>query len=50
MKIRKEVNGYLNGKKIAKNLVALALKEYKSLDEVKKELKEHFPDIVFKVE
>jgi SPX domain protein involved in polyphosphate accumulation len=47
---RKDVNGYLNGKKIAKNLLALALKENKTLDDVKKKLREYFPEIVFKVE
>jgi hypothetical protein len=47
---QKDVNGYLDGKKIAKNLLALALKENKALDDVKKELREHFPEIVFKVE
>jgi hypothetical protein len=47
---QKDANGYLNGKKIAKNLLAWALKENKTLDEVKKELREHFPEIVFKVE
>jgi hypothetical protein len=47
---RKEVNGYVNGEKVAKNLLALALKQNKMLDEVKKELREHFPEIVFKAE
>jgi hypothetical protein len=47
---RKDANGYLNGKKIAKNLLALALKENRTLDEVRKELREHFPEIIFKVE
>jgi len=47
---RKEVNGYVDGKQVTKNLVALALKENKSLNEVKREMKEHFPEIVFKVE
>jgi len=47
---QKDVNGYVDGKKVAKNLLALALKENKSLNEVKRELKEHFPTIVFKVE
>jgi len=47
---RKEVNGYVDGKKVAKNLIALALKENKMLNEVKAELKKHFPTIIFKVE
>jgi hypothetical protein len=47
---RKEVNGYVKGEKVAKNLVALALKQNKMLDDVKKELREHFPAIVFRVE
>ena len=47
---KKEVNGYVDEKKIAKNLVALSLKENKMLTDVKKELREHFPSIVFKVE
>jgi len=47
---RKDVNGYVGGKKVAKNLLALALKQNKTLNEVKIELKEHFPTIVFKVE
>jgi len=46
----KEVNGYVNGEKVAANLVALALKENKMLADVKAELKEHFPTIEFKVE
>ena len=46
----KEVNGYVNGKKIAKNLVSLALKENRMLDDIKKELREHFPEIIFKAE
>jgi hypothetical protein len=50
MNKRKDVNGYVNGKKIAKNLLALALKQNKMLDDLKKELREHFPEIVFKVE
>jgi hypothetical protein len=50
MNKRKDVNGYVNGKKVAKNLLALALKQNKMLDEVKKELREHVPEIVFKVE
>jgi len=50
MRKRKEVNGYVNGSRIAKNLVALALKQNRFLDDVKRELKETFPDIVFKVE
>jgi hypothetical protein len=47
---RKEVNGYVNGKKVASNLVELALQQNKMLDAVKKELRAHFPEIVFKVE
>jgi hypothetical protein len=50
MNKRKEVNGYVNGEKVVKNLVTLALKQNKMLDEVKKELRDHFPEIVFKVE
>jgi len=46
----KEVNGYVNGEKVAANLVELALKENKLLTDVKAELKEHFPTIIFKVE
>ena len=47
---RKEVNGYADGKKVAKNLIALALRENKMLIEVKAELMRHFPAIVFKAE
>jgi hypothetical protein len=47
---RKEVNGYVNGEKAAKNLVALALEQNKMLDDVKKELRARFPEIIFKVE
>jgi hypothetical protein len=47
---RKKVNGYVNSKRIAKNLVALALEQNKMLEDVKKELRAHYPEIVFKVE
>jgi len=47
---RKEVNGYVNGEKVASNLIAKALKENKLITEVKAELKEFFPTIVFKAE
>jgi hypothetical protein len=47
---RKEVNGYVKDKLVAKNLIALALKQNKFLDNVKRELKENFPTIVFKFE
>jgi hypothetical protein len=50
MNKRKDVNGYVNGKKVATNLLAMALKQNKMLDDLKKELREHFPEIVFKVE
>jgi hypothetical protein len=46
----KDVSGYVNGKKVAKNLLALAVKQNKMLVDVKKELRERFPEIVFKVE
>ena len=46
----KKVNGYVNNELVAKDLLTLALKEYKMLSEVKNELKKHFPTIVFKVE
>jgi protein required for attachment to host cells len=47
---QKEVNGYINGKKVAKNLVLLALEQNKMLGDVKKELKAHFPEIIFRQE
>jgi len=47
---RKDVNGYVEGKLIAKNLLTKALKENRMLDEVLAELRSHFPGIVFKVE
>jgi hypothetical protein len=47
---REEVNGYVNGVKVARNLMVLALKQKKMLDDVKRELREHFPGIIFKVE
>ena len=47
---KKEVNGYVNGEKIARNLIAKALKENKTLSAVKNELVSYFPEIEFKVE
>jgi len=45
-----DVNAYVNGELIAEKLLALALKQNKMLDDVKKELREHFPNVVFKPE
>jgi len=45
-----DVNGYVNGELIVKDLVKIALKEDKFLTDVKKELRETYPSIVFKVE
>jgi len=44
-----DVDAYVNGELIAKNLLDLALKQNRMLVDVKKELKEHFPTVVFKV-
>ena len=46
---RKDVDAYLNGKLIARNLLALALEQNKMLADVKKELQAHFPEIEFRV-
>jgi len=45
-----DVNAYVNGEPIAEKLLALALKQNKTLDDVKKELREHFPNVEFKTE
>jgi len=45
-----DVNAYVNGELIGKKLVALALKQNKTLDDVKKELREHFPNVEFRPE
>jgi hypothetical protein len=47
---RKDVNGYVNEVLIVRNLLALALKQNRMLDDVKKEHRELYPDIVFRVE
>ena len=44
-----DVDAYVNGERIAKNLLALALKQNRMLDDVKKEIKEHFPTVEFRV-
>jgi len=45
-----EVYAYLHGTQISTGLVGLALRDKKTLDEVKKELRQAFPDVEFKVE
>jgi len=44
-----DVDAYVNGELIAKNLLDLAMKQNRTLVDVKKELKEHFPTVEFKV-
>ena len=51
--MNKEVNAYVNGELIAKDLLGYALKQKNpamSLDDVKKEMREHFPNVEFRVE
>jgi len=45
----KDVNAYLHGKLIAKNLLKLALSQNKMLADVKNELRSHYPSIEFKI-
>ena len=49
MNVKWDVDAYVNGERIAKNLLDLALKQNRMLDDVKKELKEHFPTVEFRV-
>jgi len=46
----KTVNAYLMGKLLAKDLVKIALKQNKYLSDIKTELKETYPNVVFRVE
>jgi predicted metalloprotease with PDZ domain len=51
--MNKQVNAYVNGELIMRDLLCYALKQKnpaKSLDDVKKEMREHFPTVEFKVE
>jgi predicted DNA-binding transcriptional regulator len=51
--VNKDVNAYVNGELIMRDLLGYALKQKnpaKSLDDVKKEMREHFPAVEFKVE
>ena len=49
MSKNRDVDAYVNGERIAKNLLAMALKQNRMLDDVKKELKEHYPTVEFKI-
>ena len=46
----KTVNAYLFGKLLAYDLVKIGLKENKFLDDVKREFKETYPEIEFRIE
>jgi len=46
----KTVNAYLFGKLLATDLVKIGLNENKFLDDVKKEFKEIYPEIEFRIE
>jgi len=51
--VTKEVNAYVNGELIMRDLLGYALKQKnpaKSLGDVKKEMRERFPAIEFKIE
>jgi hypothetical protein len=45
-----DVFAYVNGELIGEKLLALALKQNKTLDDVKNELREHFPNVEFRPE
>jgi len=45
-----DVNAYVNGKKVVKRLLVMALWLNTTLDDVKKQLRAHFPNVVFKTE
>ena len=51
--MNKEVNAYVNGELVMRDLLGYALKQKspaKILDDVKKEMREHFPNVEFRVE
>jgi len=51
--MNKEVNAYVNGELIMRDLLGYALKQKKpakSLDDVKKEMRERYPNVEFRVE
>jgi len=45
-----DINAYVNGELIGEKLLVLALKQNRTLDDVKKELREHFPNVEFRTE